>query len=54
MEAKLELKAHSVKLSQKQIEAEMVQHFNLPHKDMLRMLNEKALDRAFQLYTARA
>ncbi|MDO6444433.1 hypothetical protein Q4493_01465 [Colwellia sp. 1_MG-2023] len=54
MEAKLELKAHSVKLSQKQIDAEVVQHFNVSHKDMLRMLNEKALDRAFQLYTARA
>ncbi|GAA6203448.1 hypothetical protein [Thalassotalea sp. SU-HH00458] len=52
MEAKLKLQTHSIKLSEKQIETEMAQHFNSPQKNMLRMLNEKALDRAFQLHTA--
>lgn len=54
MEAKLALKTHSIKLSQKQIDTEVAQHFNPTHKDMLRMLNEKALERAFQLDRARA
>lgn len=52
MEAKLQ--THSIKLSQKQIDTEVAQHFNPSPKDMLRMLNEKALDKAFQLDRARA
>jgi hypothetical protein len=54
METQLELKSHSIKLTQKQIDSEVAQHFNTSNKDILRMLNEKALDRAFQLDRARA
>lgn len=54
MEAKLSLKTHSIKLSQKQMNNELTKHFNPSHKDILRMLNEKALDKAFQLDRARA
>ncbi|MDG1752916.1 MAG: hypothetical protein P8I03_14860 [Thalassotalea sp.] len=54
MENQLELKTHIIKLTQKQIDSEVAQHFNPSNRDMLRMLNEKALDRAFQLDRARA
>jgi len=51
MKAKLEVNA--IKLAQKYMDTEVAQqciHFN---KDMLRKLNEKALNRAFQLDRAR-
>jgi hypothetical protein len=53
MENQLELKMHAIKLTQKQIDSEVAQQFNPSYKDMLRTLNEKALDRAFQLDRAR-
>lgn len=54
MENQLEFKIGAIKLTQEQIDFEVAQHFSQMHKEMLRRLNERALDRAFQLDMSRS
>jgi hypothetical protein len=49
MKAKLEV--NSIKLSQKYIDNELVQQSSFTHKKMQQKINEKALSKAFQLYS---
>ncbi|MCO4798697.1 MAG: hypothetical protein KC484_05760 [Colwelliaceae bacterium] len=53
MKTKLKVEVNSIKLTQKEIDNEVAQHFNQFNKEMLRTLNERALDRAFQLDMSR-
>lgn len=54
MENQLKLTVNAIKLTQEQIDSEVAQHFNQFNKQMLRTLNERALDKAFQLYMSRS
>ena len=54
MENQLEFKIGAIKLTQEQIDFEVAQYFSQTHKEMLRRLNERALDRAFQLDMSRS
>jgi len=51
MEAQLEV--NLIKSTQKHIDTELAQQFVEFNKEMVRKLNERALDKAFQLYTSR-
>lgn len=51
MQAKLEV--NSIKLAQKYMDTEVTQQCIQFNKEMLRKLNEKALNRAFQLDRSR-
>jgi len=52
MEAKLTVNA--IKSNQKHIDNELAQQFVQFNKEMMRKLNERALDKAFQLDTSRS
>ncbi len=54
MENQLEFKIGAIKLTQEQIDFEVAQYFSQTHKEMLTRLNERALDRAFQLDMSRS